>query len=219
VFGCPVYVLDPKLQDGSKIPKWSLHARLGQFLGFSKSHSSSVGLICNLRTNHVLAQFHVVYDQLYSTVYGGIQTHSSTELNPDQLQIFLKSQWDLDDHIYTLNEWDTTSDGPLPEKAPDWDVGEIMPHPTPPQPLSTSITSTIPEFPSIPAPILMLTIPTRSTPPSVQFQPFPLTPSVMVERGEQLIDQIMKKIVWFQMWQVKRRMEAEIDSQGRASCS
>lgn len=26
VFGCPVYVLDPKLQDGGKIPKWSPRA-------------------------------------------------------------------------------------------------------------------------------------------------------------------------------------------------
>ena len=23
VFGCPIYVLDPKLQDGKKLPKWS----------------------------------------------------------------------------------------------------------------------------------------------------------------------------------------------------
>ncbi len=39
VFGCPVYVLDAALQDGKKIPKWSPHARLGLFLGFSDVHS------------------------------------------------------------------------------------------------------------------------------------------------------------------------------------
>ena len=33
VFGCPVYVLDAALQDGKKIPKWNLRARLGLFLG------------------------------------------------------------------------------------------------------------------------------------------------------------------------------------------
>jgi hypothetical protein len=32
VFGCPVYVLDPALQDGKKIPKWNPRARLGLFL-------------------------------------------------------------------------------------------------------------------------------------------------------------------------------------------
>ena len=45
VFGCPVYVLDPRMQDGKKIPKWSPRARLGMFLGFSANHSSSVGNI------------------------------------------------------------------------------------------------------------------------------------------------------------------------------
>lgn len=29
VWGCPVYVLDPKLQDGKKLPKWSPHCRRG----------------------------------------------------------------------------------------------------------------------------------------------------------------------------------------------
>jgi len=132
VFGCPVYVLDPKLQDGTKIPKWSPRARLGQFLGFSKLHSSSVGLIRNLRTNHVSAQFHVVYDQLFSTVYGGLQARKETDFTADELQIFLKSNWDSDDRIYTLDEWDTAVDGPLPDKAPDWDAGELLPQPTPP---------------------------------------------------------------------------------------
>jgi hypothetical protein len=29
VFGCPVFVLDPSLQDGKKIPKWNPQACLG----------------------------------------------------------------------------------------------------------------------------------------------------------------------------------------------
>jgi hypothetical protein len=37
VWGCSVYVLDPKLQDGKKIPKWNCRARQGQFLGFQMS--------------------------------------------------------------------------------------------------------------------------------------------------------------------------------------
>ena len=35
VWGCPVYVLEPKLQDGKKLPKWNCRACMGQFLGFS----------------------------------------------------------------------------------------------------------------------------------------------------------------------------------------
>jgi hypothetical protein len=53
VFGCPAYVLDPRLQDGFKIPKWEPRARLGQFLGFSSSHSTTIGTIRNLRTGYV----------------------------------------------------------------------------------------------------------------------------------------------------------------------
>ncbi len=41
VWGCRVFVLDPKLQDG-KIPQWNHHPWLGQFLGFSDEHSSLV---------------------------------------------------------------------------------------------------------------------------------------------------------------------------------
>lgn len=68
VWGCPVYVLDPALQDGKKLPKWHPRARRGQFLGFSTKHSTTVGLVLNLRTGHVSPQYHVVYDELFSTV-------------------------------------------------------------------------------------------------------------------------------------------------------
>ena len=33
-WGCPVYVLDPRLQDGQKIPKWKLRSRVGQYVGY-----------------------------------------------------------------------------------------------------------------------------------------------------------------------------------------
>ncbi len=34
VFGCPTFVLEPKLQDKQKIPKWLPRSRMGQILGF-----------------------------------------------------------------------------------------------------------------------------------------------------------------------------------------
>ena len=68
VWGCPAYVLDPRIQDGKKIPRWNPRSKLGQFLGRSDEHASSVGLIRNLKTNGVSAQFHVVYDNHFSTV-------------------------------------------------------------------------------------------------------------------------------------------------------
>ncbi len=53
VWGCPVFVLDPRLQDGKKIPKWNRHARLAQFVGFSPEHSTLVANVRHLQTNYV----------------------------------------------------------------------------------------------------------------------------------------------------------------------
>jgi hypothetical protein len=70
VWGCPSFVLDPRLQDGHKMPKWEPRARQGQFLGFSDKHSSTIGILRNLTTGFISAQYHVVYDALFTTVYG-----------------------------------------------------------------------------------------------------------------------------------------------------
>ena len=70
VWGCPAYVLDPRLQDKKKLPKWKKRSRIGMYLGNSPEHSSSVGQILNLSTGAVSPQFHVVYDELFTTPYG-----------------------------------------------------------------------------------------------------------------------------------------------------
>ena len=68
-FGCPAYVLDSRLQSGIvKIPKWEPRVRMGIYVGRSPAHASSVGLIFNPRTGHVSPQFHVVYDDNFTTV-------------------------------------------------------------------------------------------------------------------------------------------------------
>ena len=68
VWGSPAYVLDPKLQDGLKLPKWKSRAQRGQFLGFSPHHSTTVGLLRNLKTGNVSPQYHVVIDEFFYTV-------------------------------------------------------------------------------------------------------------------------------------------------------
>lgn len=67
-FGCPVYVLDPKLQDSGNIPKWDSKARQGIFVGFSLEHSTNVPLVYNISTQHISSQFHVIFDDEFSTV-------------------------------------------------------------------------------------------------------------------------------------------------------
>ncbi|KAL7461742.1 hypothetical protein ACHAXS_003253, partial [Conticribra weissflogii] len=78
VWGCPVFVLDPKLQDGKKIPKWNRRSRLGQFLGFSEQHSSLVACVRNLSTGFVSPQYHVVFDDLFQTIYNDTSLEDST---------------------------------------------------------------------------------------------------------------------------------------------
>lgn len=68
VFGCPVYVLDPSLQDGKSIPKWNSRSRQGMFVGFSNEHSSLVPLVLNLQTGYISPQFHVIFDDAFHTV-------------------------------------------------------------------------------------------------------------------------------------------------------
>jgi hypothetical protein len=70
VWGYPVYVLDPKLQGGKKIPKWNHRAQQGQFLGFSDAYFLLVATVCCLTTSFVSPQFHVVFDDHFHTVYG-----------------------------------------------------------------------------------------------------------------------------------------------------
>ena len=76
-WGCPAYVLDPKLQDGKKLPKWDPRTRQGQYLGRSTKHASSVGLIRNLNTGFISPQFHVLYDTRFQTVMGGYENNDA----------------------------------------------------------------------------------------------------------------------------------------------
>ena len=69
VWGCPVFVLEPKLQkSGVKIPKWAPRSRQGMNMGFSRIHSSLISLVLNLSTRSITPQFHVVFDDYFSTV-------------------------------------------------------------------------------------------------------------------------------------------------------
>lgn len=69
VWGCPVFVLEPKLQkSGIKIPKWHPRSRRGILMGFSPQHSTLITLILNLASGSITPQFHVVFDDMFHTV-------------------------------------------------------------------------------------------------------------------------------------------------------
>jgi hypothetical protein len=105
VWGCPVFVLDPKLQNDQKIPKWNRRARMGQFLGFSESHSSQVALVRHLITGHVSPQYHVVFDDLFQTVFASHREVSAfnqicDELFDDCREVYAEEEYEDGELVY-----------------------------------------------------------------------------------------------------------------------
>jgi len=120
-FGCPVYVLDAKLQSGvSKIPRWDPRSRIGVYLGHSPHHAGSVSLVLNLTTGHVSPQYHVVFDDDFSTVENlrlGTVPTNWTELNLTQ------SEAATDENFQLSKEWtsDNSSSPAQPaQQTIDW---------------------------------------------------------------------------------------------------
>jgi len=120
VFGCPAYVLDPKLQDGKKIPKWNPRGKCGMFLGFSNEHSSTVGIILNLRTGYTSPQFHVVYDERFETVTSDMMV----DLSETWIDLWKNSR------DFYLPEWDINVDGPYPALDPEFQDQEEQGEPS-----------------------------------------------------------------------------------------
>ena len=121
VFGCPVYVLDPKLQDGHKIPKWNHRSRVGMFVGFSAQHSSLVPLVLNLKTGKISPQYHVIFDDKFQTV----ASPALRDRPPDELWATLFKR---DSEYYLDIELDENgrNTAPVPELADEWlDPDEI----------------------------------------------------------------------------------------------
>ncbi len=66
---CPVFVLDRNLQNHiGGLPKWNPRANAGVYLGHSPDHASNVALVLNINTGCVSPQYHVVFDDDFSTV-------------------------------------------------------------------------------------------------------------------------------------------------------
>jgi hypothetical protein len=68
VWGCPVYVLDKTLGNGKKIPKWKLQSKQDIQMGNSPKHSSTVPLVLNPETGAITVQFHVIFNDWFTTV-------------------------------------------------------------------------------------------------------------------------------------------------------
>ena len=112
VWGCPTYFLETKLQKpGVKIPKWYPRSLRGVNMGFSKMHSTQVRLVLNLLTGSISPQYHVVFDDTFSTVMSSkavepevwIRLVTSGNLSI-QFMLYQKDDPELDDEWLTANE-------------------------------------------------------------------------------------------------------------------
>jgi hypothetical protein len=67
---CPVYVLDSRAQNAGGLgpPKWEPRSQIGVYLGHSPFHAGSVALVFNPKTGRVSPQYHVVFDDTFSTI-------------------------------------------------------------------------------------------------------------------------------------------------------
>ena len=78
--GFPIFVLQDKARELLN-PKWDPKAWVGIYLGQSPIHTGSVALVLNPRTLHVSPQFHVIFDDDFTTV----PCLSSTDMPPTNL--------------------------------------------------------------------------------------------------------------------------------------
>ena len=114
VWGSPCYVLDPKLQDGGHIPKFEPRSRQGVNLGWSPRHASTVPLVLNLTTGHVSPQFHVLFDDGFTSVDSSEQSIDDG-IESEEWQDILSNgrflvTFDDDDPIELDDEWLTETE-------------------------------------------------------------------------------------------------------------
>jgi len=115
-WGCPAYVLEPKLTEaGGKIPKWKPRSRRGQYMGTSPVHAESVALVRNLHTGYLSPQYHIVFDDEFSTVYADedekppnwdalcIFQHFQTEFDEGMIPPTLSDEWLSPDEVANNN--------------------------------------------------------------------------------------------------------------------
>ncbi len=98
-FGLPCFVLDSCLQSGvGGAPKWKPQSCLGIHVGHSPSHAGLVARILNPWTGHVSPQFHVVFDDHFTTV----PFMEKNEVPPHWAKLIENSREKVTEELYEL---------------------------------------------------------------------------------------------------------------------
>ena len=99
VWGCPVYVLDSTLSNGSKLPRWRPRSSRSVYVGNSIKHGHSIPLVLCLETGKITAQYHVVFDDWFQTVESTGESKVNFD-HDDWYRTFGLTEWQYveDDH-------------------------------------------------------------------------------------------------------------------------
>ena len=74
ICGCPVYVLDPKLNNDQNILMCNHCARIGKLLDFFNDHSLLVANMRKFQNSYISPQYHAVFDHIFHTVFSSGKT-------------------------------------------------------------------------------------------------------------------------------------------------
>ena len=106
VWGCPVYVLDHRLANGKKIPRWSPRSSRCVYVGESPQHTGSAARVLSLETGKISTQYHAIFDDWFQTV----------DTKEEDLPDFDQDEWY---RLFGTTEWqyvpDDDKDVPVPE--------------------------------------------------------------------------------------------------------
>ena len=86
------YILDPKIVEGKKIPKWDPRSRQGNFMGYSKEHASNAGVILNLQIGFMSVQYHVLHGDTFMSVAGVDENQQQATLDSVDWQSIIQLQ-------------------------------------------------------------------------------------------------------------------------------
>ena len=115
-FFCPVYVLAIRSQSagGPGPPKWEPRCRIGVYFEHSQFHAGSVALVFNPTTGLVSPQFHLIFDDSFSTV--SYMNAGTTPPNWADLVIY-SSDLSADNEFELAENWTSN----LPQVVPESD--------------------------------------------------------------------------------------------------
>ena len=175
VWGCPVYVLDKKISDGRKLPRWKPRSHRCMFMGLSPNHASSVPLVLNPSTGAITPQFHVVFDDWFETI----------ATDPTNLPDFQSPEWSrlFGDSTFQFLPDDDDDTGGNHEAPTTVDTAAATTNLQHQQQIFRSMESTAPTQP-LPGPLPTPAPPLEGAPPSQSPPPLVVAsdvePSVVV---------------------------------------